>query len=133
MEFFWRAIYYDYTAIDQYDAGGERIVHGYEDIDRQRLQAFDIREKGTERLIHRVWLGGDKRLIWRERVYIKVIGNVQHETRIHLVGWQRTIAGKNVQSITFVFSDGHTETIDRWHENHPIFHSVTLKEEEIKK
>jgi len=68
MEFFWRAVYYDESTADQYDAEGEAVVRGYEDIDRERLMAFEIREMGTEKLIHRAYLGGDKRLIWRKRV-----------------------------------------------------------------
>lgn len=131
MEFFWRAVYYDGSTADQYDVKGERVIRGYEDIDRQRLQAFEIREKDTQNLVYRVWLGGDKRLIWRERVYIQRVGGNQYELRIHLVGWQRTVEGRNVQAIAFIFPDGHIELIDRWHEHHEIFHSVTLREQEI--
>lgn len=128
MEFCWRAVYYDGSTIDQYDSEGKAIVRGYEDIDRERLMAFEIREMGMlQRLIHRVYLGGDKRLIWRRRVFMKMGGQ---QTVIHLVGWQKTVEGRNVQAITFVFPDGHTELIDRWHETHPIFHSVTPREEE---
>jgi len=132
MEFFWRAIYYDHVAIDQYDASGERIVRGYEDIDRERLMAFDIREKGTERLILRIYLGGDKRLIWRERNYIQTnrAGETVKRERIHLVGWQRTVGGRNVQAIAFVYPDGHIRIIDRWHEHHEIFHAPTIREYE---
>jgi len=127
MEFFWRAVYYDESTADQYDSEGEAVIRGYEDIDRERLMAFEIREMNTKNLIHRVYLGGDKRLIWRRRVFMKMAGQ---QTVIHLVGWQKTVEGRNVQAITFVFPDGHTEMIDRWHEHHPIFHSVSLRENE---
>ena len=127
-EFYWRAIYYDGSEADQYGPEGDAVARGYEDIDRSHLMAFEIRDRETDRLIHRVYMGGDKRLIWRRRVYKKITG--EPDVVIHLVGWQRTVQGKNVQAITFVFPDGHTELIGRWHEKHPIFHSPCLREVE---
>jgi len=127
MEFFWRAVYYDESTADQYDDKGEKVIRGYEDIDRERLMAFEIREMGTQRLIHRVYLGGDKRLIWRMRHDLQTL---RGKITVHLVGWQKTVGERNVQAISFVFPDGHTELIDRWHDQHTWFYSVTPREEE---
>ncbi len=130
MEFYWRAVYYEGSMAEQYDAQGDKVIRGYEDIDRQRLMAFEIREKITKALVHRVYMGPDKRLIWRMRHDRSSKDNFAGDTIVHLVGWQKTVEGHNVQAITCVFPDGHTELIDRWHEQHPWFYSVNLLDEE---
>ena len=95
----WVAHYTDGSAMEQ-SAG-----HTYRDIDRTRLQAFDLWRDGL--LALRIDFRDDglppKRLIWRIRHQRNSAGL---EVDIHLAGWQRTVNGCNVQSVAYVFDDG---------------------------
>ncbi len=119
MSIYWQAIYSDGIILDQFK--GAR----YQDIDRSRLVAFDLwqhpddpwkypegyKGPGVEpKLLIRVDLRDDtingigpKRLIWRQRHSLNSRGE---EFSFHLVGWQRTVEGINVQSIAYVFDEG---------------------------
>ena len=99
---------------------------GYTDIDREKLSAFALFR--DDKKIIKLHLDEDgKRLIWRKREY-KRPG--KSTNTIHLLGWQKTVNGKNVQSIAYVFDDGHIELAGRFKENHPIFDKVELIDEE---
>ena len=104
----WRVHYIDGTSLNQFDVDGKE--HSYTEIDRPRLQAFDLWWQG--RLLVRVDLRDDtkgnpdigrRRLIWRIRHIAR--SNGEH-IRIHLAGWQRNIKGVNVQAIAYAFEDG---------------------------
>ena len=105
------------------EADGKKF--GYSDIDRDKLSAFSLEKDGEE--IIRLHLDEDKRLIWRERNYI--VAGSKAKT-IHLLGWQKTIKGENVQSIAYVFDDGKVELAGRFREGHPVFNSIELLDEE---
>lgn len=96
----WVAHYTDGSALEQ--AAG----HTYRDIDRTRLQAFDLIR--DQELLLRVDFRDDglppKRLIWRMRHQQQMNGLPPIE--LHLAGWQRTINGVNVQAIAYVTEDG---------------------------
>lgn len=99
----WIAHYDDGRALKQ------SPEYTYKDIDRAHLITFDLWQ--DERLIIRIDLRqdsqdkdiGQRRLIWRMRNIQRTDGT---HAVIHLAGWQRTIAGHNVQAITYVFDDG---------------------------
>lgn len=99
----WLAHYTDGSTLTQTNG------HTYADIDRDRLQAFDLWSDG--RLLVRVDLRqdtrngelGPKRLIWRMRTILDTAGQ---KNIVHLTGWQRQVNGRNVQAICYVFEDG---------------------------
>ena len=98
---------------------------GYADIDRKELSAFALEK--DEKEIVKLHLDEGQRLIWRKRGYIFPGGG---NCEIHLLGWQKTINGENVQSIAYVFEDGHIEMAGQFREDHPIFDKVELIDEE---
>ncbi len=112
-EIVWRAHYSDGTDLWQDEN------HGYHDIDRDRLVAFDLWQEN--RLLVRVDMtGGDehkgvgpKRLIWRKRH----THDGSTDQVMHMAGWQRKVKGVNVQSICYVFEDGVVLLGGQWNEN----------------
>ena len=101
-------------------------VLGYDQIDRKQLSAFSLVQGDKE--ILKLHLEEGQRLIWRKRQFMAA----GEETKtIHLVGWQKTIKGENVQAIAYVFDDGHIELAGAFKENHPVFGKVNLHEGEI--
>ena len=49
---------------------------------------------------------------------------------VYLVGWQENRAGINLQSLSFIFQDGHIETIDKFQEGHAWLYPVEFMPEE---
>jgi hypothetical protein len=100
----------------------------YADINREQLTAFGLYE-GERPIIlvdFRDDSGGDpdigpKRLIWRMRHQQDSTG--QHVT-VHLVGWQRKIAGRNVQSICYVNEEGTVVLGGQWMDDKPLMHAI---------
>lgn len=100
----------------------------YGDIDRDRLTAFGLYD-GDRPLIlvdFRNDTGDDpdigpKRLIWRMRHKQDSTG--RHVT-VHLVGWQREVAGRNVQSICYVNEEGTVVMGGQWMEDKPLMHAI---------
>lgn len=129
-EITWQAVYSDDTVLSQVGDDGSR--HTYGDIDRARLVAFDLWRDGA--LLVRVDMRGDsngevgeKRLIWRMRNWLR--GDGGHD-RVHLVGWQRTVKGRNVQAICYVFDNGAVVLGGQFNERDPLMYSVVLTEAE---
>jgi hypothetical protein len=98
----WQAHYTDGSTLPQGNGAT------YTDIERDKLQAFDLWR--GEQLLVRVDLRpdsngevGQRRLIWRMRRRLDTGGG---QMTIHMVGWQRTVNGRNVQAICYVFEDG---------------------------
>jgi len=110
-----------------YKDGSDLLQHGetenkYTDIDRSNLAAFSLHRDG-EILITIHFDRPEQRLIHRRRVYVLPTG----PRAFHLVGWQRTIAGENVQSISVLDEDtGKVDVIGKWSENHFLFDAVQL-------
>ncbi len=92
----WKAIYNDGTSLSQYTEEGENT---YRDIQRDKLGAFEIWDE--ERLVVRVLLEANRRLICRRRHFLRA----GEDMVIWLVGWQETIEGKNTQSILYILPD----------------------------
>ena len=124
----WIAYYSDGTSLDQ------RQGYTYSDIDRARMEAFGL-YNGEHPLVmvdFRDNTGGDpdvgpRRLIWRKRSMIRSDGT---QLSVHLVGWQRTVAGRNVQAICYINGDGTIIMGDQWMESRPMVHPVALLEME---
>ncbi len=102
MTFNWVAHYADGSILRQ----SEGAVYG--DVERERLVAFDLWQ--GERLVVRVDLrdvdvDGEvegRRLIWRIRHRKTMKGE---DLTVNMIGWQRNVRGRNVQSICYVFED----------------------------
>jgi len=83
----------------------------YDDLKREDLIAFALFEGSVKehRLIFMLHLDPGQRLIYRRRVEIHQ--SSQQEIVCHLLGWQQTIQGKNVQSIAYIFETNDTPII----------------------
>jgi len=104
----WKAVYSNREVLNQYNEDGS--CNQYPDIDRDRLEYFDIVE--GDKLIFRLHLEAGRRLIYRKRVAQDMMSGAK--TFVFLVGWQATVNGKNVQDIAYVFEDGHVELAGKW-------------------
>ena len=101
----------DITWLAHYDDGAtlaQADGNTYQDIDRTRLAIFDLWR--ADKLLVRVDLTDDaqdgvgpRRLIWRTRHFLNSAGG---QVKVHLCGWQRRVAGRNIQAICYVTEDG---------------------------
>lgn len=121
MSIFWQANYKNGTSLRQ---NGRDVT--YADIDREQLLSFDLWDE--DRLVIRVDLSedangdiGPRRLIWRIRNQVNSKGG---HSKLHMVGWQRKVRGRNVQSICYVSEDGPIILAGQWQENQPMMHAV---------
>src|SRR5574342_774232 len=113
----WVAHYSDETELPQYNADGTE--NKYADIDRARLQYFEFRDTG--RIVLRTYLEPGQRLIYRRRVE-KRPG--EPDIVVYMAGWQQTIAGQNIQSISYIFPDGAVIQAGRFDEASRWFYSI---------
>jgi hypothetical protein len=110
-----RAVYTDGSYLD---LKGAR----YEDIDRSRLASFCLLKEGT--VVFHMLLQPGHRLIWRKRVILTPGGT---EQVWHLVGWQKTVGGQNIQCIAFVSeADGMVVMAPEWQGEHVLLGHVEL-------
>lgn len=117
-ELTWVARYKDGSYHTQYNEDGS-YKDRYKDLVRDKLFCFELWKRDKKELVLRVYFDSpDKKLIWRRRVYKRSDGT---QFAIYLVGWQINVRGRNVQSVSVVFPDGHVEVIDRWR-NDEFFH-----------
>jgi len=122
MDYEWEAIYSDGKTLTQYNEKGE--ANGYENIDKTKLKAFAIygwlnesdnpnAEFHTDKkLIYRLHLESEQRLIFLRRGFKSISSSTLKEVGTSyflMVGWQETINGKNKQSISYIYDDGHIE------------------------
>jgi hypothetical protein len=121
----WVANYNDGGHISNSEIFGAKSK--YTDIDRSKLKSFELYLDG--KLIITLHLEPGQRLIYRRRATKNIMGN--ENTAVHLVGWQKTINGSNVQSIAYIFEDGHIELAGQWNNKHAWFYEPKLMEEEI--
>lgn len=120
----WLATYDDGSTLSQFAPDGSE--RRYTDIDRARLRSFGLWD-GDRKLIEFHFEPG-QRLIYRHRVEQRQGGQ---PVVVYLVGWQQTVNGANVQSIAWVFPDGHIEMTGRWREDHPWFYSPKMQPQEV--
>lgn len=120
----WKAIYLDGSSLNQYNEDGS--FNKYTDIDRSLMEFFEF--YGEKGLILRVHLGDNKRLIYRRRVTQDALRGIIGV--VYLVGWQKTIGSENVQSICYIFEDGHIEMAGKWDGDSPFAYAPNLTEGE---
>jgi hypothetical protein len=120
--FHWIAYYDEAPPTDQ------RTGATYADIDREALKAFGLYDSDRVLVLvdfrpdhHSDTDIGPKRLIWRMRHKQDSQGN--HVT-VHLVGWQRSVAGRNIQSICYVNEDGSIILAGQWMPDKELMHPV---------
>jgi len=104
----WKANYDDGSFLKQYNADGSE--NKYTDIDRSRLVSFELLSDDV--VVFRLFLEEGQRLIFRRRIVKTLDNKLKH--MIYLVGWQQTINGKNVQSISYIFDDGLIVMAGNW-------------------
>lgn len=112
--FAWLAVYKDGSRFPEYNPDG--TVNLYKDIDRTQLLQMLIIERATGKAVHIVHATDPNRVIVRRRV-LKDAGD-NHVMTVWIVGCQNLQAGRNVQTITAIFPDGHTESADRFVKDH---------------
>ena len=109
MDYTWEAIYSDGTTLPQYNEKGK--ANGYENINASKLKRFRILrpdpEDSTKKKTHfQLHLEPEQRLIYLRRGFINTVGGKGY---FLMVGWQQTINGKNIQSISYIYDDLHIE------------------------
>lgn len=126
----WVAVYTDGTVLPQYNEDDSE--NSYKDVDRHRLQSFAIFD-GDHPVVRYHFDQPGLKLIYRRRTWKR--SDVDGETAFFLVGWQKTVAGESLQSISVVgrLPDGtaSVEVISKWHENHFLFDSIEPVEWEV--
>lgn len=116
----WRAVYDNGKHLEQKEPGADSPKYG--DIDRTKLLYFDLLLGDT--LIYRLRIKSPRQmLIYRRRVELPV-GKPYRHLQV-LVGYQYQEHGKNHQSVTMVWPDGHIETSSYWGEDKD-WHAPTL-------
>ena len=122
----WAAVYNDGSLLPQYNEDGSE--NKYTDINRDILKQFLLLSTTSVRFI--LNLKPEFKLIYRLRT-IKINNDVKE--RVHIVGYQQNISGKNIQHINFIVdSTGVIEVTDGFRENHAWYSSINfMPEEEI--
>jgi hypothetical protein len=125
----WCAVYMDGTVLRQYNEG--EAGKKYTDIDRSKLKEFRLYADGIKKVV--VSLDINKRLIYRKRVAMGILGSTQGQQQVvYIVGWQEKRDGKNTQMLCFLFDDGHVEILDRFDESHAWSSQIVfIKEEKL--
>jgi hypothetical protein len=118
MTMVYKAIYSDGTNFSYSE--DEQGTKPYYKIDHTKLIAFELYWDG--KMIHRLNLEPQQRLIYTRRTQGKLASNEKHV--FYIVGFQENIRGENRQAITIIHEDGHTELISRW-KNEP-YGEVTM-------
>jgi hypothetical protein len=115
MELLPRAVYTDGSYLNLKEAK-------YEDIDRSRLASFCLLKENE--VVFHLLLKEGQRLIWRKRVFMTP-GTPDQVW--HLVGWQKTIQGENIQCIAYISeNDGSVIMAGEWEGEHVLLGSVQL-------
>ena len=103
-ELYWIANYSDKTVLRQFFDGKE---NSYQDIDRNRLERFDLLDWDTNKPVYSLYLREGQRLIFRRRT-LKQIG--KPDVTIFLVGYQIIVftegGPKSIVVINYLHEDG---------------------------
>jgi hypothetical protein len=120
----WRAIYKDGTA---FDSSEDRDM-SVDRLDRKQIERFELVD-GVGHCVARLHLDTGQRLIYRRRV--EMAQGSTGASVCHLMGWQQTVNGQNVQSILYIFEDGRVEMAGKFREGHPLFYAPELRRFEL--
>ncbi len=110
----WEAVYDNGAAsLNEWERkeDGNVVKHWFADIDLKRCTAFVLHAlvPGLRDLALKIDRESGQRPIFFRRypseLNLQTGETIKHEP-IHVIGWQRTVAGRNVASYTFVFPDG---------------------------
>ena len=122
----WAAVYNDGSQLPQYNEDGSG--NKYTDINRDILKQFLLLDETSVRFI--LNLKPEFKLIYRLRTAKNSNNDVIE--RVHIIGYQQNVAGKNIQNINFIVdSTGVIEVTDGFRENHAWFGPVVLLPEEL--
>jgi hypothetical protein len=111
-----RAVYTDGTYLDL------KKGVSYESIDRSRLASFCLLNE--DKVVFQMAIQPEQRLIWRKRT---ILTPGQEERVWHLVGWQKTIKGENIQCIGYISEeDGYVLMAGEWQGDHILMGNVEL-------
>jgi len=136
----WRAVYSDDPEKPEYLCEVERKdgrtrEHAFKEIDMKRIKAMElVNEKDVA--IFKIILGDDKRIIYAKRKMkrqgrriferdtkdpktgeikkIKIPVPINTLQTVIVIGWQKTVNGKNVQAINYIYPDGRIELGSDW-------------------
>lgn len=136
----WRAVYSDDPEKPEYLCEVERKdgrtrEHAFKEIDMKRIIALElVNEKDVP--IFKIILGDDKRIIYAKRKMkrqgrriferdtkdpktgeikkIKIPVPINTLQTVIVIGWQKTVNGKNVQAINYIYPDGRIELGSDW-------------------
>lgn len=130
MDYTWEAIYNDGTTLPQYNEKGEK--NGYENIDKSKLKAFainypDPEDNKKKKLFYRLHLEPGQKLVYVRRGFIDFSTSSKQVTDKRyflMVGWQKNINGENIQSISYIYDDGHIEHAGVWAGGEPTPKSI---------
>jgi hypothetical protein len=86
-------------------------------------QALWKSQKISEKVIFEMTIEQGQRLIWRKRQFLKPYGVT---IDVQVIGWQRTVNGTNVQSITLIREDGTVVLTGKWVENSALLEEPVL-------
>jgi hypothetical protein len=117
MPWLWRAHYTDGTMLDEHE--GDKI-HGWKDVDLDRLAAFELVPQdvdGEYSILPQPLLKVTptmRPIFFRRNVVIVDPHTYEEKDRIILpcLGWQKTVEGVNVKSFTFYYEDGSIVVTD---------------------
>lgn len=128
MAFSWTAIYNDGELLHQIDriTGAE---YSSESIDRKRLSSLVLSgNDGLPILVQHFESG--QRMIYRRRIEQTLDGS---KAVCHLIGWQMTVDGRNIQHVTLVPEDGSKIVMGgKWREDHRWLYPIqAVKADEI--
>jgi hypothetical protein len=103
--FCWQVIYSDGSTLLEVEGD---VLHHFSDIDLKRVAGFILLPLIEGISQHAVQLDGEKRLIFVRRRPISYNPNNGEVswTVWHIMGYQQTINGKNVKSLTYVAMNG---------------------------
>lgn len=110
----WRGYYRDGETIDEYDEAGRS--RGFAAVDQSRLVAFQLIPQQSGLPTPHVVITDDCRpVFFRRRTHTASLTTgeeTQPVETIHVIGWQRTVRGVNVQSLMALYSDGSVALVD---------------------
>lgn len=110
---YWEAIYDDGATLEELEDDG--TLHGFREIDQERLVAFILRPLFPHLSQYAVQLNPGKRLIFfrkRRKTLDMNSGEQRDEPPYQCIGYQETVNGKNVKSYVFVNIEGSSLLTD---------------------